>query len=64
MGATSTRRNTIIERSYAPEEKTCAQAIEVLLKESLTSKGGGPATASNDAVRRSSDIGATDKFSK
>ena len=52
-GATLTSRNVFIERSYAPEEEVCAQAVEVLLKKSLPSKKGGPETAPDDAMKGS-----------
>ena len=61
-GATVTNRNIVIERSYAPQEEACAQAVEMLLK-SLPTKKGGPETAPDD-TKESENIGtATDKYS-
>ena len=61
-GATVTNR-IIIERSYAPQEEACAQAVEKLL-ESLPSKEGGPETAPDDAMKGSTDDRAKPSIQK
>jgi hypothetical protein len=52
----------IVRRRYRADQSSCEEAVRRLLAFAKTEKKGGSDSRPEDAERRSSEIGATDKY--